>query len=171
MPNYVSASGYVESQEVRSRVGTTDFANHQLFIFDLLKHEFAELELSGLPTLDQDPLEQQLPREQKLPREHDGNEDDAEDSLRELQITGLQWNREGDRVLFQAISRDNKDRWLLTVDTEDLSLEPPEADASDGFDSESVRMLPLGMSSHHVRVVHAGRCFLLPAGIVITLEP
>tara|TARA_B100000809_G_scaffold46262_1_gene40696 strand:- start:52404 stop:54974 length:2571 start_codon:yes stop_codon:yes gene_type:complete len=154
MPNYVSASGYVESQEVRSRVGTTDFANHQLFIFDLLKHEFAELELSGLPTLDQDPLEQQLPREQKLPREHDGNEDDAEDSLRELQITGLQWNREGDRVLFQAISRDNKDRWLLTVDTEDLSLEPPEADASDGFDSESVRMLPLGMSSHHVRVVH-----------------
>ena len=148
MPNYVSASGYVESQEVRNRVGTTDFANHQLFIFDLLKHEFAELDLSGLPTLDQDPLEQQLPLE------HDANEDDAEDSLRELQITGVQWNREGNRVLFQAISRDNKDRWLLTIDTEGLSFEAPEADADDGSDSESERMLPLGMSNHHLRVIH-----------------
>ena len=123
MPRYVAASGYVDSQEVRSRVGTTDFANHQLFIFDLLKHEFAELELSGLPTLDQDPPGQQLPPE------HDANGDDAEDSLRELQITGVQWNREGNRVLFQAISRDNKGRWLLTIDTEGLSFEAPEADA------------------------------------------
>ena len=148
MPNYVSASGYVESQEVRGRVGTTDFANHQLFIFDLLKHEFAELELSGLPTLDRDPLGQQLLRE------NDGNEDDAEDSLRELQITGVQWNREGNRVLFQAISRDNKDRWLLTIDTEGLRFEAPEADADDGSDSDSERMLPLGVGHHHVRLIH-----------------
>ncbi|MCH8265437.1 MAG: S9 family peptidase, partial [Proteobacteria bacterium] len=47
-----------------------------------------------------------------------------------------------------------KVRWLLTVDTDGLSLEVPEADAGDGSDSEPGRMLPLGMSSHHLQVIH-----------------
>ena len=148
MPNYVSASGYVESQEVRNRVGTTDFANHQLFIFDLRSHEYAELELSGLPTLDQDPLGAML--QQKI----DENKDDEEDSLRELQIFAVQWNFEGSRVLLQAISRDNKDRWLLTVDTDGLSLEAPELNADEEPSEEPVLMTPLSMTHQQVRLIH-----------------
>ncbi|MDP6413557.1 MAG: hypothetical protein QGG54_00720, partial [Gammaproteobacteria bacterium] len=60
MPNYVTASGYVENREVRSRVGTTDFANQDLFLFDLNAHEYARLDLSDLPSLQDSPLQTQL---------------------------------------------------------------------------------------------------------------
>lgn len=143
MPNYVSASGYVESQEVRSRVGTSEFANHQLFLFDLQRHEFAELDLSGLPTLDQDPLDEQL----RLTADED--EDDA---VREIQIAATQWSPDGSRFLLQAISRDNKDRWLLTLDTGELVFEATQTPADE--DTDPSMMSALTMAHQQVRLIH-----------------
>ena len=56
MPHFVTASGYVEVEDVREKVGTDDPANHQLLLLDLASHEVHELDLSVLPGIDEDPL-------------------------------------------------------------------------------------------------------------------
>ena len=128
MPAYVTASGYVENREVRSRVGTTDFAPQQLYILNLRDHQVAEIDLSGLPTIKDNPLRDQLGE--------DYPESEEEDALRELFFVNLLWSDDGNKVAFQAISRDNKDRWVLNLDTEGLSFTELDAD-EDGDENKA----------------------------------
>jgi len=142
MPNYVTASGYVETREVRSRVGTTDFANQDLFLFDLNAHEYARLDLADLPALQDSPLQIQLSIDP----------DEEQPTPREVYFSGIRWAANGERVLFQAISRDNKDRWLLSLDTTGLELETSEGeDLAEATDSlrDSV-----DLESPHLELVH-----------------
>ena len=112
MPVFVTASGYVENREVRSRVGTADFAAQHLYLLNLKEHRIAEIDLSKLPTVKGNPLRDQLGDE--YPESEDVNK------IRELFFVNLQWSDDGSKVAFQAISRDNKDRWVLTLNTEGL---------------------------------------------------
>ncbi|MDP6651071.1 MAG: DPP IV N-terminal domain-containing protein, partial [Gammaproteobacteria bacterium] len=142
MPNYVTASGYVENREVRSRVGTTDFANQDLFLFDLNAHEYARLDLSDLPSLQDSPLQTQL--------SIDADEDKP--TPREVYFSGIRWAANGERVLFQAISRDNKDRWLLSLNTMDLELETSEGE--DPAETTDSLMDSVDLESFHLKLVH-----------------
>lgn len=143
MPNYVTASGYVENKEVRSRVGTTDFASHSMYVFDLKSHRFAILDLSALPSRDADPLSDQLQLEPN-------DDEEEEESFRDIRLSGIQWNNVGNKVLFQAISRDNKDRWLLTLNTEELELTPTE----DESEKNESLMKSVDFEYEALRVVH-----------------
>ena len=60
MTVFVTASGYVENREVRSRVGTADFAAQHLYLLNLKEHRIAEIDLSKLPTVKGNPLRDQL---------------------------------------------------------------------------------------------------------------
>ena len=142
MPNYVTASGYVENREVRSRVGTTDFANQDLFLFDLNAHEYARLDLSELPSLQDSPLQTQL--------SIDADEDKP--APREVYFSGIRWAANGERVLFQAISRDNKDRWLLSLNTIDLELETSEGE--DPAEDTNSLMDSVDLESPQLQLVH-----------------
>ena len=160
MPNYVTASGYVENQEVRSRVGTTDFADQQLFIFDLPAHRYAELDLSLLPTREEDPLGSQLQHGNDDKEEENDAEKDEEKSPREVQLTGIRWSADGNNLLFQAISRDNKDRWLLTLKTQGLELlrvaeksDDSDSDNNNENDNDSL-MSPLNLEHEHLSLIH-----------------
>ncbi len=143
MPNYVTASGYVENREVRTRVGTTEFASHQIYLFDLLAHEYARLDLSALPDRKRDPLAMQLGRE---------GEKDAEPEPREVQFNAV-WSDDGDRALLQARSRDNKDRWIVALDVEGLSLDSAPATDESTSSDESV-MMAVTLDSAHLELVH-----------------
>lgn len=58
MPNYVTASAYVESREVRPKVGTGESAPEKLVWIDLELHEQTELALGALPGITDDPLKE-----------------------------------------------------------------------------------------------------------------
>jgi dipeptidyl aminopeptidase/acylaminoacyl peptidase len=151
MPNYVTSSGYVENREVRVRVGTTDFANQQLYLIDLQNHQVANLDLNQLPSIQSNPLSDQLGND--YPDTDDGQNN------RELRFTNLEWSQDGNKVLFQAVSRDNKDRWLLTLKTEDLTFAEPaitsEEDDSTVSNSDiSDLMTAIELDSDHLQVVH-----------------
>ncbi len=144
MPNYVTASGYVENREVRSRVGTSDFADQTLILLDLARHEFGVVELDALPTRDLVPLEQQLG--EQAPADENGDADES----REVYISGLRWSDDGERALFNVISRDNKDRWLLRLDVAALRLPAAgEEELADGS-----RRGALEFESDHLTLLH-----------------
>jgi dipeptidyl aminopeptidase/acylaminoacyl peptidase len=118
MPNYVTATGYVESKDVRARVGTNDFAAREIHILNLETREQHTVSLDDLPGITDDPLESLKAADDK----EEGAEED-EPSPRDLGISFPQWNDTGSQFLFQAYSRDNKDRWIVRVSPDELKPE------------------------------------------------
>jgi dipeptidyl aminopeptidase/acylaminoacyl peptidase len=127
MPNYVTASGHVENQETRTRVGRNGYAPHAVWLIDLESGEKFELDLSELPGIKDDPLADL--RASAI--EHFvglGEERDAAESrlkapdIRRVQIYSTQWSPDGSQVVLWVHASDNKDRWIATVDFEGKKL-------------------------------------------------
>jgi len=191
MASYVSESGYVETQQVRGKVGTSKPIGDELLLLDVETHEQHALDLSVLPAISDDPLRElrararERRRAQTQPatqpaesrpatraanhlREEDESEDDVgpaqqrakrrqraertataqqlppetpesesppasapaeeeeSDKPRPVQVRDVVWSRDGQRVVLQVLSLDNKDRWLATVDLAEHKLVPLE---------------------------------------------
>jgi len=108
MPHYVTASGYVEVEDVRRLVGRNPPRPQTLWLLDLQRRERHEIDLDALPGLDKDPLAD-LKGAQALPVY------DA-DNPRPVTIEQAVWHEDGGQVLIQVHAIDNKDRWSLKLD-------------------------------------------------------
>ena len=127
MPNYVTASGYVETREVRSRVGRNGGAAHTVWIIDLVTGEKYELGLGELPGINDDPLAELRANAIEHFVELGEDRDKAEKRLkppetRSIQVWGLEWSPDGSEVALWLHANDNKDRWIATVDFENKEL-------------------------------------------------
>ncbi len=114
MPHYVTASGYVDIEDVRTRVGRNVPGGHQLLLLDLNTHAMHPLSTDDLPGITDDPLAE-LRAEQEL---------DPLEGARDAWVAGITWNDLGSQVAIQWQAIDNKDRWLATVDFENHQLKP-----------------------------------------------
>ncbi len=151
MPEYVTESGYVETEKERPKVGTGDGKGERLLLLDLERHEQQELDWAALPGIDVDPLAElraaadarSEEREEKAgaaagdeasasgeeANEDEGEEDEEgaeEPDLRAVSVGEVAWNRAGDRAAVMVFSRDDKDRWIATVDLQGARLVPRE---------------------------------------------
>jgi dipeptidyl aminopeptidase/acylaminoacyl peptidase len=175
LPNFVTESGYVETREARSKVGTGEPASERLVLLDLAHHGQHELDLALLPGIFDDPLAdlrrraeasrkaaeagdlaleeedlepEEVPvaqaaeaaeevaaaltaeveggQEEEAPAAAEGSKPQSEEKPqpRAVEIGPLVWSDDGRRVAVVAFSRDNKDRWIATVDFEARALVP-----------------------------------------------
>lgn len=145
MPNYVTASGYTENRELRARVGTTEFATQRLVLLDLQTHQQSEIDLSALPGRMDQPLSEQLGIEPENGTEDNEGESEKVAQLRKIRLQGLAWSKNGERLLFRGVSRDNKEHWLLALNTLDLTLTDIE---------DSQYSAPLTLDSSAIALVH-----------------
>ncbi len=113
MPLYVTESGYEESEDTRTRVGRNAPEPHTLWLVDSVEGKATELKLDTLPGIATDPLASLRKAAGKEPLK--GN--------RPVQLLGgrgqdsLQWNRDGSSAAVMLRAVDNKDRWLVSIDT------------------------------------------------------
>jgi len=114
MPEYVTESGYVDIEDVRTRVGENTPSAQQLWLLDLLQRKQYQLDLSVLPGIDEDPLAR-LRQEQELP---------ALEGLRDVTVSAIKWHHSGTEVAVQLQAIDNKDRWIASVDLVAQTLQP-----------------------------------------------
>ncbi len=127
MPAYVTESGYVETQDVRTRVGQNPPVGQKLWLLDLENGERQELDLSGLPGIQDDPLASLRPQAlewhvaQGAPREEVKQALEAPEQ-RDVRIMGINWDRAHNRAAVMIRAVDNKDRWLAVVDAESGEL-------------------------------------------------
>src|SRR5699024_4081923 len=108
MPHYVTQSGYIDVEDVRTRVGRNAPAPSKLWLLDLKTRKKHELSFESLPGIDQDPLAE-LKKAQDI-------EPLGEDELRDVSISGIEWHAEGRRAAVQLRASDHKDRWLAVID-------------------------------------------------------
>lgn len=115
MPKFVTRSGYVEIEDVRTLVGRDSPAPQDLWLLDLEKREKHELDLKSLDGRAIDPLAE-------LKNARDIEPHDA-DNPRPVEITGIEWHPLDARALVQVRAIDNKDRWTVRIDAPDQKLE------------------------------------------------
>lgn len=109
MPRYVTESGYIDVEDVRTRVGRKAPAPSKLWLLDLDNREKHELAFENLPGIGTDPLAE-LKKAQDI-------DPLGEDALREVSINGMEWHPDGGLAAVQIRAIDNKDRWLAVIDT------------------------------------------------------
>ncbi len=127
MPEYVTASGYVETRSVRTRVGRKGRAPQSVWLINLDSGEKHKLGLDSLPGIDEDPLADL--RESAIEHFVELGEprDKAEARLkapdtRGVQFYNMDWNSDGSQAVLYVHANDNKDRWIATIDFEELNL-------------------------------------------------
>ena len=121
MPNYITDSGYVESDKEHSYVGLNPPPAQQVKILDLSNHNVFDLDLSQLPGIKDDPLAALRKTAVDWDVQHGMEHKTAEDSvkapaLREVSVGGIAFSDDGNGLALQFFANDFKDRWLATVD-------------------------------------------------------
>ena len=105
VPHYVTKDGYLEVEDARPKVGSTDLDDIQLNIYHLEKDTNYQLDFSQLTNIRTRPAYQS----------EYGLEGDLEkDKI--LYIHEVDFSKSGDFVLISLKSQDNKDRWLMIYD-------------------------------------------------------
>lgn len=116
MPLYVTASGYVDIEDVRPRVGRNAPAAHQVWILDLQERSKEVVDLAGLPGITEQPL--------AFLKDKKSSKKEQEAEPRSVQLVGAEWQPGTDIAAIQLQSIDNKDRWIVTVDASKAKLTP-----------------------------------------------
>lgn len=124
MPRFVTEDGYVKNETVRPLVGTYIPRHETLYLLDLVSGEKTELAYDDLPKLSDDPLADI----KRATAKRNGEKYKANKKPRGVAVfdwianRGIEWNAKGDKATILLYSDDNKDRWLVSLDTEDKEL-------------------------------------------------
>jgi dipeptidyl aminopeptidase/acylaminoacyl peptidase len=131
MADWVTDSGDVETSTVRPKVGSGEPVMESLVLLDLERHERHDLDPAALPGIFDDPLADlrqaavarkaaaQPAAEGAMPPPVDGETGDGDKAAavpRPFGVLQVVWSGDGERVALMLRSRDNKDRWIATVD-------------------------------------------------------
>lgn len=131
MPNYISEDGYVSTRIVRSKVGHSTETPIQLVLLDLDNEKSFALPLDELPMIKDDPLawlkeanaekasddEVELEEAENESEPDEADIEEIEPETRPVSQMGVRWNDAGTTVAVMLMSHDNKDRWVVLVDT------------------------------------------------------
>ncbi|MDZ7645539.1 MAG: prolyl oligopeptidase family serine peptidase [Woeseiaceae bacterium] len=128
MPNYVTRSGYLTTQETRTRVGRKVPPAQQLLLVDLRERTFNKLDFAVLPGYDEDPLADLRESALEWHVERGADREKVEEAVkapgeRPLTVDGIRWNDDGSLAAVQLRAIDNKDRWLATLAPRDGELQ------------------------------------------------
>lgn len=136
MPSYVTESGFVETQRLRAKVADGRRDPVGFVLLDLEDEKAHELKLDELPMIRDDPLaEIKAATEARAKKDHAKDAEDEEPEadaeakdeastggkpgkIRPISSLGVQWSDSGRFGAAMLRSNDNKDRWLVAVDTD-----------------------------------------------------
>ena len=140
MPQYVTDSGYVETRQVRSKVGTSKPTSDALVLIDLTTGGKRDLDLAVLPGIADDPSEKDTPPteppaappaeagEPATPATPEQKKDTSQGARARPVSIDIRWSDDGSAAAIQVFSHDNKDRWIARVDLDRGAVIPLERD-------------------------------------------
>lgn len=143
MPSFVTDDGYVKTSPVRPKVGVGERRGEELFLIDLrpgIDQRQRRLDLAALPGITDNPLDALKPapaptdaQDTPAPPDTPEKAKRKDPTPRPVSIRSIEWNDDGSRVVVQAFSLDNKDRWIALVDLDEAALEPLEREQDEAW--------------------------------------
>ena len=121
MPKYVTESGYEEFEEVRTRVGRNPPLPHALWLADLRAGTLRQVAFDALPGIGADPLAALRKAAGKKPLE--GNRAVRVETDGDGTGPAIHWSGDSRQVAVLLRAVDNKDRWIVGVDTATAKLQ------------------------------------------------
>jgi dipeptidyl aminopeptidase/acylaminoacyl peptidase len=106
--HFVTESGYTENRDSRTKVGSTQ-SKIEMGIFDTENNKIIKINTENIPGLKDLP-DYLKDYPDRMPK------DSSELKPREINLAGPVWNETHDVAVVVALSRDNKDRWILLLD-------------------------------------------------------
>lgn len=113
--HFVTESGFTEERPGRTKVGSPQ-SEVEMAIFDIENNKVIKIKTDQIPGLKDLP-DYLKDYPERMPK------DSSEIKNRPVNIMGPVWNETKDLALVAALSRDNKDRWLLLLDPATGNLE------------------------------------------------
>lgn len=114
VPNYVDDSGFTTNIRTRTKVGTAQ-STSVTYIYDIKRDTAFAIKTSDIPGI------KDLPDYVKdYPKQLADREKKNED--RAVNVGSPVWNKAGTQAVLTATSQDNKDRWIMLLNTSDGSL-------------------------------------------------
>ncbi|MDB5132315.1 MAG: family peptidase [Mucilaginibacter sp.] len=108
VPDYVTASGFTEEIQNRTKVGAPG-ASYESFIFDTQRDTVYKINTSAIPGIKDLPdYVKDYPKELALRTKR--NDD------RKVIIRGPYWSEDGKNAIVEVIAQDNKDNWIMALD-------------------------------------------------------
>ena len=145
MPDYINEDGYVSTRSVRSKVGLYSETPVSYHLLDLEAERVIDISLDDLPTIKDDPLawlkeekkdqdatdedaaDEPLDSIEQAEREaeRERKKEEAKQNAKPRPVSGLgvRWSDSGRFAAIMLRSHDNKDRWIVLVDTQTLDDE------------------------------------------------
>lgn len=124
MPEFVTADGYVNDRNVRPLVGTSKPTAETFYLVDLKNAKKYSIDTSSLPGINDDPLE----KLKKKSAKKTGYKYKELDKPRAIYAhnwfanRGVEWSNDSSNVALLLYSYDNKDRWIVGLDTKQRKL-------------------------------------------------
>ena len=133
LADYINQDGYVSTRRVRTKAGLEHRTPIQFVLLDLMSERIIDLPLNDLPTITDDPLAwlKEKPEADKPdadePQADQPDADNAEPEVdtkkpaskpRPVSSLGVRWSHSGRYAAIMLRSHDNKDRWIVMIDTE-----------------------------------------------------
>ena len=108
VPNFITASGYVEDIPGRTKVGNA-LPVYQSYIYDSQRDTIYAISTKEIPGIKDLPdYVKDYPKQ--LEERTKKNEE------RKVAITGPYWNEDGSQAVVVVFAQDNKDRWIMKLD-------------------------------------------------------
>jgi dipeptidyl aminopeptidase/acylaminoacyl peptidase len=114
VPNYVTETGFTADIPARTKVGTQQ-GTSESFIYDRIKDTIIAIKTDSIPGIQDLPdyvkdYPKQLEEKKKKP------------ANRAVTISAVNWSPRGTNAVLDIRSQDNKDRWLMLLDTSTAKL-------------------------------------------------
>lgn len=130
LADYINEDGYVATRSVRSKVGLQTETPVSFKLLDLDNEKVIDIDLAFLPTISQDPLvwlkeknedaDEPSDSIDEAKAEQEKEEAKKEAKPRPVSSMGVRWSDSGRYGAFMLRSHDNKDRWIVLIDTQTL---------------------------------------------------
>lgn len=110
VPNYVTASGFTEDINGRTKVGAGS-NTQELCLYDVHQDTVYQISLKDLPGINDKPVFGKMAASET---KEDGKEKKPESRL--VSFSQLNWSEDGTRAVVAVRASDNKDRWIVVLD-------------------------------------------------------
>lgn len=117
VPAYVTESGFTTDINGRTKVGAPQ-ANSEFYIYDRERDTVLFINTDSLPGINDKPdYVKDYPVKETDKKDSTAKKTDKKKSTRPVNISGIYWSPKGSHAILEIRSLDNKDRWLMQMDT------------------------------------------------------